>query len=98
MERIYIITPSIISVDDPKNKQLNRFFTDGQLAGDPTLKPDEFTLAHEYERPSFDEATFELNDPKKSWGKILKEDEKDMDDFKGQRTARTRRRARAGRR
>jgi type III secretion protein C len=72
-ERIYIITPSIINMDEPKRTQLNRFFTDSQLSGEPTLKPDEFILTHDYERPSFDNATFK---PKKtSFRSILSEKE-----------------------
>jgi type III secretion protein C len=98
MERIYIITPSVISIDDPKSKRLSRFFTDGQLAGDPTLKPDEFTLTHDYERPSFDNATFELDDPKQSWGKLFRREKRDVDDFEAQKTTNSRRRVRAHRR
>jgi type III secretion protein C len=95
MERIYIITPSLVNVDDPKKTQLNRFFTDGQLAGEPTLKPDEFTLTHDYERPSFDDATFEVNDPKHSWGKLFQKGEKDADDPKDRKTTNRRRRMKA---
>ncbi|MDR1435567.1 MAG: hypothetical protein LBI77_04150 [Puniceicoccales bacterium] len=58
MERIYIITPTIVRIDDPKTTQLNRFFTDGQLAGDSTLKPDEFILTNQYEKPSFEKSTY----------------------------------------
>jgi type II secretory pathway component GspD/PulD (secretin) len=70
-ERIYIITPTVIRVDDPKATQLNRFFTEGQLAGEPTLKPDEFILTNEYEKPSFDKATFK---PKETGWRIPMKD------------------------
>jgi type II secretory pathway component GspD/PulD (secretin) len=58
LERIYIITPTVVRIDDPKTTQLNRFFTDGQLAGESTLKPDEFILTNAYEKPSFEKATY----------------------------------------
>jgi type III secretion protein C len=58
VERIYIITPTVVRIDDPKTTQLNRFFTDGQLAGESTLKPDEFILTNAYEKPSFEKATY----------------------------------------
>ncbi|MDR0418124.1 MAG: hypothetical protein LBH08_01655 [Puniceicoccales bacterium] len=98
MERIYIITPSIISIDDPRKKQLSRFFTDGQLAGEPTLKPDEFILTHDYERPSFDNATFEINEPKRTWGKLLSKKEKDTDSSETKRTTQHKKRIRNRRR
>ncbi|MDR1366710.1 MAG: hypothetical protein LBJ13_02255 [Puniceicoccales bacterium] len=97
MERIYIITPSIVNINDPKRKQLNRFFTDGQLAGESTLKPDEFILTHDYERPSFDNATFEINEPKRTWGKLMSQKEKNTDDFEPKRITQHKRRIRSRR-
>jgi type III secretion protein C len=79
MERIYIITPSIVSMDDPKRTKLNRFFTDGQLAGEPTLKSDEFILTHDYERPSFENATFKQKPAKFNLNKIFQKDDEDQD-------------------
>ncbi|MDR2371555.1 MAG: hypothetical protein LBD60_00170 [Puniceicoccales bacterium] len=79
MERIYIITPSIVNMDDPKRTKLNRFFTDGQLAGEPTLKPDEFTLTHDYERPSFENATFKPKPAKFNLNKIFQKDDENQD-------------------
>ncbi|MDR2812685.1 MAG: hypothetical protein LBB05_02800 [Puniceicoccales bacterium] len=76
-ERIYIITPSIIDMNEPKRTQLNRFFTDSQLSGEPTLKPDEFILTHDYERPSFDNATFDPKAKQLTWNKLFKSSEED---------------------
>jgi type III secretion protein C len=57
-ERIYIITPTIVRVDNVQNGRLGRFFTDGQLSGESTLTPDEFILNHPYKKPSFGEASY----------------------------------------
>lgn len=62
-ERIYIITPTIITEDDPKLRTLNRFFEDSQLSGRATLNPDEFNLTQPYEKKPYDQARFE--EPKK---------------------------------
>ncbi|MDR1907123.1 MAG: hypothetical protein LBQ03_02845 [Puniceicoccales bacterium] len=97
-ERIYIITPSIINMDDPKRTQLNRFFTDSQLSGEPTLKPDEFILTHDYERPSFDNATFKPKEAKFSWNKIFAKNDGDMDDSESKRWIQRRDRMRRRRR
>lgn len=75
VERIYIITPSIIPMNDSKRTKLKRFFTDGQLAGEPTLKPDEFILTHDYERPSFDNATFKPKKATLNWGNRFKKND-----------------------
>ncbi|MDR1590699.1 MAG: hypothetical protein LBR92_01750 [Puniceicoccales bacterium] len=85
MERIYIITPSIINMNEPKRTQLNRFFTDSQLSGEATLKPDEFILTHEYERPSFENATFKPKEKKFSWRKLFQRDGGERDVLENKR-------------
>jgi type II secretory pathway component GspD/PulD (secretin) len=71
-ERIYIITPTLVRMDEPKNTQLNRFFTDGQLTGESTLEPDEFMLTHEYKKPDFTDATYKPKETKADFWKLPK--------------------------
>jgi type III secretion protein C len=98
MERIYIVTPTIIHSDDPKRTQLNRFFTESHLSGEPTLKPDEFILTNDYERPSFDNATFKDKKAKLAWDKILRKNMDGMDDPGIKKVEQRRKRLRACRR
>ncbi|MDR2806795.1 MAG: hypothetical protein LBB11_01395 [Puniceicoccales bacterium] len=95
MERIYIITPTIVRIDDPKTTQLNRFFTDGQLAGEATISPDEFILTNNYQKPSFVGATFK-GDP--VWLRAIKRGAPLSEEAKAQRVVAQRGRRRNCRR
>ncbi|MDR0590711.1 MAG: hypothetical protein LBG09_02575 [Puniceicoccales bacterium] len=97
-ERIYIITPTIIHHDDTQTAQLSRFFTEGNLAGEPTLKPDEFILTNDYERPSFEKATYKPEKIKLNWGKIFRRGAEDGDESEIEKAERRRQRARICRR
>jgi type III secretion protein C len=98
MERIYIITPTIIRSDEAKTTQLNRFFTESHLSGEPTLKPDEFILTHDYEKPSFEDATFKPKKLSLNWGEKNSEGAGDGGDSEMGRSERRRKRARFARR
>lgn len=82
VERIYIITPTIITEDDPKLKTLNRFFEDSQLSGGATLKPNEFNLTQPYEKKPYDQERFEAPKKKMNWKNPFKGETREFDERK----------------
>lgn len=53
VERIYIISPTIIRQDVEQSKKLDRFFTNSQLSGKAIMDPQQFNLTENYKEPSF---------------------------------------------
>lgn len=53
-ERIYIISPSIVTTQDEDSKTYDRFFTNSKLSGQATIDSDEFNLTSEYNAPDFE--------------------------------------------
>jgi type III secretion protein C len=50
LERIYLITPKIIRIDENHPKDYNRFFNDSNLSGEATMDPKEFNLLKKYNK------------------------------------------------
>lgn len=48
MERVYIITPTLVDTMDSELGTYDRFFQDSRLSGEETLTPDEFNLTKPY--------------------------------------------------
>jgi type II secretory pathway component GspD/PulD (secretin) len=93
-ERIYIITPTIIHPDNTQTEQLSRFFTESHLSGKPTLKPDEFILTRDYEKPSFEGATYKPE----NWSKFFRKDIENSDGSENGKANQKRKRVRVCRR
>ncbi|MDE6575994.1 MAG: hypothetical protein K2L24_01165 [Opitutales bacterium] len=61
MERVYIITPTLVDTTDSELGTYDRFFQDSRLSGETTLDRDEFNLTKPYKskKDKIESATFE---------------------------------------
>lgn len=74
MERVYIITPTLVDTMDSELGTYDRFFQDSRLSGEETLTPDEFNLTKPYtpKKEQYAAATYDRLGKEKRWEDIEK--------------------------
>jgi type III secretion protein C len=66
LERIYLITPKIVKIDEQAIKDYNRFFSDSNLSGEATLNSKEFNLLRKYKSKDYSITKEEKLDEKRT--------------------------------